>query len=324
MLSMLASHPSNMRYSSSASDMGPFFAYEVNGNPMIVDSAFWDSITFRAPPMNRRTYDLPRAEKPRSFVLPSWQSLASLNTVGDAVLDPSELPERQLSPIGSQRAAHRAPPRALAPVPQRTQARPLPKPPTVAQAQVNRTIHELPARPLSAPPRIQRIARAPVQEVEKIEEVPEPLETVQVGQTTATGKAEHLSSECQGDPLCATHRKRPARKTGPHKRRPFQLYEGRPQFGYVAPLTFYFCRVSMSELTRVGYSSIQCNDFDCTGRNCRDCAYLLNRGGSLRVQVARPMIEDKLKAIDEDSAYAEDTLTLLHLRATFQVRRLML
>lgn len=233
MLSMRATHPSSMCYPFSSAS-GPLVAVEVNGSPILVDSAFWDSITFRGPSMNRHMYDLPRAEKPRSFALPSWQSLAGFNTLGDSVLDPSELPERQLSPIGSRRSPHRPPLLALAPVPQRTQARPLPQPPAVAQAQLNRSTHELPTRPSSAPPRIQRIASvARVQEVEKIVEVLEPLEDIQDSQTTAAAKAEHPPSECQGDPLCATHRKRPARETGPHKRTPFQLYEGRPKFGYV-------------------------------------------------------------------------------------------
>ncbi|KAL1949260.1 hypothetical protein VTO73DRAFT_8141 [Trametes versicolor] len=301
MLAMTATHTS-MRHPFPSAFDSPFVVAEVNGSTMLVDSAFWDSITFPGSTMNRRMYDLPRAEKPRSFSLPSWQSLAGFNTFGDSVLDPSELPQRQLSPIGSRRIPHRPPLAALAPVPQRTQARPLPKPPTVVQAQGNRATHPLPARPSSAPPRIQRIASvARVQEVEKIVEVPEPLEDAQGTQTTVTAKIEHPPSECQGDPLCPTHRKRPARETGPHKRAPLQLYESRPKFG-----------------------SRQCNDFDCTGRGCMDCKYLINRGGSLWAQLARPMIEDKLEDISLDSAYAEDTLALLRFRATFQVRRSMM
>lgn len=324
MLAMTATHTS-MRHPFPSAFDSPFVVAEVNGSTMLVDSAFWDSITFPGSTMNRRMYDLPRAEKPRSFTLPSWQSLAGFNTFGDSVLDPSELPQRQLSPIGSRRTPHRPPLAALAPVPQRTQARPLPKPPTVVQAQGNRATHPLPARPSSAPPRIQRIASvARVQEVEKIVEVPEPLEDAQGTQTTVTAKIEHPPSECQGDPLCPTHRKRPARETGPHKRAPLQLYESRPKFGYVAPPAFYFCLASMSELTRAVYSSRQCNDFDCTGRSCHDCKYLINRGGSLWAQLARPMIEDKLEDISLDSAYAEDTLALLRFRATFQVRRSMM
>ncbi|KAI0833238.1 hypothetical protein BC628DRAFT_2521 [Trametes gibbosa] len=230
-----------------------------------------------------RTYgvpDLPYVVKPRTPKSHTWQSLVGLNPYGDMVYVPTELPERRPSPIGSRR---RCVPSTVSSnlqsplVRNSTQAAQDARPP---REDLRARGHSL-ARPSSAPPTLY---------LRPLSALPEEDER-------------HLPSECQGDPLCATHRKRPIRSAGPHKRTPLQLWQGRPKFGQK-----------------------QCSDIDCTDRRCADCTYLRSRGNAVWMQLARPSIETKLRDVDvfaPRAEYTERPLALLRLRATFQVRRTM-
>ncbi|KAI0360103.1 hypothetical protein OH77DRAFT_1419494 [Trametes cingulata] len=65
-----------------------------------------DMHSWTAPGFYSRTkglFDLPSASKPCSPTYATWDSVVSLDTYGDEVVDPSELPQRKPSPIGSRR-----------------------------------------------------------------------------------------------------------------------------------------------------------------------------------------------------------------------------
>ncbi|KAI0635702.1 hypothetical protein C8Q77DRAFT_586740 [Trametes polyzona] len=231
----------------------------------------------------------------------------ALSTLGGDILDPSEVPQRRPSPIGSRRRHTRSPSPGLAPVSQHR------VPPSsgdvlyeVRGARKPTVAVHVPLRPSSAPPDLQRSRPplAPLQEEDERRAEGPDSPAPPVPRTADAKGVKHSQVDCAGDPLCATHRKRPSgRRVGPHTRKPLALWANRPSFG-----------------------KAQCNDAECTSRHCADCAYLRNRGGALWTQTVRPLIEDRLEEIDlstPTSEYAEDMLALLRFRATFQVRRTM-
>ncbi|KAH9856496.1 hypothetical protein C2E23DRAFT_443829 [Lenzites betulinus] len=229
----------------------------------------------------------------------AWQKLVGLNPHGDVVHDPTELPERRPSPIGSRRRT----PSAISPTAQPPPARAL-TPMTADARGLREASHgPRPARPCSAPPSLQRkpLPALPEEDEKRPEVTACPV--FPAAEIQKSKHARHLPADCEGDPLCAAHRKRPARAAGPHARAPLRLWEKRPKFG-----------------------QRQCNDFDCTDRRCVDCAYLRSRGSALWMQFARPGVEERLRELDvfaSSAEYAEHDLALLRLRATFQVRRTM-
>ncbi|KAI0370336.1 hypothetical protein BV20DRAFT_966633 [Pilatotrama ljubarskyi] len=258
---------------------------------------------------NTDLLDLPFASKPYSPTYATWDSVVSLDTYGDDVVDPNELPQRRPSPIGSRRrprsTSETTPPRPTAPT--------VPTPPvasmytdlTESAAERGRSLF----RPSSAPPVMQRKHRPVLQQMQEVEEPedecaagpPQPLFPLRFLATAVPAiPQKHDRSDCQGDPLCATHRTRPARLAGAHLRKPFDLWDKRPKLG-----------------------EVQCDDFECIGTGCRDCAYLHSRGGALWSKIVRPLIEDRLDDMDLTSVfdYAEEILPLVRLRATLRVRR---
>ncbi|KAH9902824.1 hypothetical protein C8Q73DRAFT_785457 [Cubamyces lactineus] len=266
--------------------------------------------------------DLPYASKPRTVANASWNSLVGLDPHADAVYDPSEPRKSQPSPIGfpPHTCQGRPAPALFSPSPMPIGVSPpfgvvasTPAHPRDSAAEYARSL----TRPSSAPPRMQRRPLSVLQEA--VEENPSPAESARIQsplpplpspQEAKSRRRGHSPSECAGDPLCATHRKRSTRHVrpmekpefidGPHKRRPLALWQRRPKFG-----------------------ARQCDDFDCLNRNCADCAYLRNRGSMLWSKLVRPCIEDRLEDIGVQFDWAEDTLALLRFRATYQVRKTM-
>ncbi|KAI0329058.1 hypothetical protein GY45DRAFT_920263 [Cubamyces sp. BRFM 1775] len=218
------------------------------------------SPSYPAPNFHARSspsLDLPYASKPRTVPNATWSSLVGLDPHADDVYHPSEHRKSQPSPIGfpPQLCHGRPAPALFSPSPMPFGASPpfegvASKPdhyPRDSAAEYARSL----TRPSSAPPRMQRRPLSVLQEA--VEENASPAEPARIQsplpplpppQEARGRRREHSPSECAGDPLCATHRKRNMRHVrpmedpeligGPHKRRPLALWQSRPKFGYVA------------------------------------------------------------------------------------------
>lgn len=219
----------------------------VGGRPVLVPID-WDvvgySLAVAAAASGRKLPELLYVTTPQVVATTTRQSSNGLETLGDVVLNPQEVRERRSSPIGSRHGLGRAS-TPVAPSAQQAPARPLPTPPRVAQA--DQGLKVLPIRPSSAPPFLERPPGLPaVQEVDErpaavpaqpafveAPALPAPQEEKKAVGNKTSKEPIHNLCECQGDPLCPTHRRRPQRKIGPHARTPLQLWEARPKFGYV-------------------------------------------------------------------------------------------
>ncbi|CDO70880.1 hypothetical protein BN946_scf184804.g12 [Trametes cinnabarina] len=278
---------------------------------------------------NRALHDLPCASKSR-YSHARRSSLGGFNTFGDDVFDPSELRGRYPWPIGASPNPRST---SLDPFVVQNHKCPPPKP-----LSVSRTNGETrggadprllpPPRCSSAPPGLRRQPLSVLQEVDEWNEAGVQIMRPDAPQPPVVRG--HSPRHCAHDPLCATHRKRPAREphpvsrpahlADPHKRRPLALKERRPQHGCVP----WSGRAVASFLTREsGSRNGVCDDLECVSRSCADCAYLRSRGGLLHTKIARRAVEAKLELLDYTSQYSEDTLGLLRFRAVRQVRRSM-
>ncbi|KAI9000538.1 hypothetical protein BD414DRAFT_4122 [Trametes punicea] len=235
----------------------------------------------------------------------------------ESVTDRSVHHDRSVSPIeGRRRVRSASRSESYAWAPTSSGASPLPVKRVRTESQGPRddavTYASTPPRSPSAPPSVYR---QPLSMLGKIQEVDERggWEIVRPGYPVSEIEAlfervklKHLQSECAGDPLCATHRKRPVRSSrrmdrpeylaSPHKRGPHTLWERRP--------------TSTIEM---------CDELDCVRRNCADCVYLRSRGGLLHTKIARRNIEDRLDTIHVTSRYADDIIALLYFRSMHEV-----
>ncbi|KAI0661521.1 hypothetical protein C8Q70DRAFT_660579 [Cubamyces menziesii] len=214
------------------------------------------SPSYQAPYSHARSspsLDLPYASKPRTVTNATWNSLVGLDPHADDIYVPNEPRKSQPSPIGFPPHPYQGRP---APALFSPSSVPIGAPPPFggvaskldyprdSAAEYARSL----TRPSSAPPRMQRRPLSVLQEA--VEESAGPAEQARIQsplppppppQEAKGGRRGHSPSECAGDPLCATHRKRNTRHVrpmedpelidGPHKRRPLALWQKRPKFG---------------------------------------------------------------------------------------------